>query len=196
MTQFLQSYLIGISLAAIPGAVFMELTRRTLSLGVKHSAYFLAGQFSGNFTRLLLIYFGLSYLFDFKSSKTIFSIVSAAILLKFGISTLLKPIGESPSNTDRKSSYLAGLTLATIDPIVIAFWISFSGTYLVSIPNNFLVVLNCLCISLGFLSYYLLSAIVIHNTGKKIPKKYLVMVSRTFGIVLIGYGLRFVYSIF
>jgi threonine/homoserine/homoserine lactone efflux protein len=64
-----ESILIGISIAAIPGPIFFELIRRTLTKGFWSGALLSVGEFLGNFILLLLIFFGISNFLTYNLSK-------------------------------------------------------------------------------------------------------------------------------
>ena len=61
---FFESILIGISIAAIPGPIFFELIRRTLTRGFWSGALLSVGEFIGNLALLMLIFFGVSNFFN------------------------------------------------------------------------------------------------------------------------------------
>ena len=94
-----------------------------------------------------------------------------------------------------KNSFFVGLGIAASSPIVIAFWISLSGSYLLKFTSEFLAYLNILFIVLGFVLLHFILSLLIHITRHKIPPKHIVILSRVFGIVLIFYGCKFFLSV-
>lgn len=86
--DIIKSTLIGISIGAIPGIIFFEIIRRTLTKGFFSGFLLSVGEFIGNFLVLLLIYFGLSQLFTFKFTNIVLYVTGALILGYIGISAL------------------------------------------------------------------------------------------------------------
>ena len=63
LLKALESLIIGVSIAAIPGPIFFELVRRTLSKGLADGILLVLGEFSGNFVLLLVVFFGVFHFF-------------------------------------------------------------------------------------------------------------------------------------
>lgn len=198
-SKIVESLFIGISIAAIPGPIFFELVRRTLIKGFSNGALLVLGEFTGNFVLLLLIFFGISNILTSNTSKMILFIIGGLILLKLGIDAWkLKQevIDNSYKNqiNDGKS-FLTGFTIATTSPIVIALWISLSGSYLAYFHQRIYAFFHIFLISLGFLLFFIPLAILIHITRHRISSKYIVLLSKIFGTVLIIYGIILFYQI-
>ena len=88
MQKIFESLLIGISIAAIPGPIFFELIRRTLTKGFLHGAILVMGEFSGNLLLLILIFLGVSHFLTANIAKIILFIIGGSILVKLGISAI------------------------------------------------------------------------------------------------------------
>lgn len=196
--SILESILIGISIAAIPGPIFFELVRRTLTKGFLHGFLLAVGEFLGNLILLALIFFGLNSFLTNIIAKIILYLVGSAILILLGIVAFkLKKKDIERSYTKKissKNSIFAGFGIAITSPIVIALWISVSGSYLAQIQSRALAFLNIFFIAFGLLIFYLTMSSVIDYTRHKIPAKYLLILSRIFGAILILYGASFMYS--
>lgn len=195
----LQSLFIGISIAAIPGPIFFELIRRTLHKGFSSGLLLVTGEFLGNFALLLIIFFGVSNLLTANLSKVILYTTGSIILFKLGFSALQlqkasveKSYEKSISN---KNSLFTGFIIAVSSPIVIALWISLSGSYLNYFHYSYLAFLNIFLIALGFLVFFIPLALLIHISRHRIPPSYIVFLSKLFGIVLIAYGIMFIYQL-
>jgi threonine/homoserine/homoserine lactone efflux protein len=93
------------------------------------------------------------------------------------------------------NSVLTGFGIAISSPIVIAFWISLSGSYLLQFPSKDLAFLNILLINMGFVLFHLILASSINFTKHKIPSRHVVLLSKIFGIILILYGANFFYKL-
>lgn len=190
-----ESILIGISIAAIPGPLFFELVRRTLTKGFWPGALLSVGEFIGNFTLLLLIFFGVSPFLTSTPVRIALYVIGSGILIWLGITALrLKKeyIEESyKKDISKNSSILVGFGIAVTSPIVIALWISLSGSYLARFTSQFTVFMNIFFIAFGFLLFFFSLAAAIHCTKHKIPSKYVIYLSKIFGIVLMLYGSSF-----
>ncbi len=93
------------------------------------------------------------------------------------------------------NSILVGLGIAISSPIVIAFWISLSGSYLAQFTTKNIAFLNIFYITFGFVFFHVILASIIHFTKHKIPSKHIITLSNIFGIILICYGLNFFYKL-
>lgn len=191
-----ESLFIGISIAAIPGPIFFEIVRRTLTRGFWSGMSVSIGDFIGNFLILLLIFFGISNFLTNSLSKFILCLLGSIILIFLGISAIRLRKEDLDRNLNRKgNSLLVGFLIAASSPIVIAFWISLSGSYLLQFSSSSLAFFNIFLITLGFIIFQLVLASVVHYTKHKIPLKYILLLSRIFGVILILYGLSFLYDI-
>ncbi len=195
---FLESIIIGVSIAAIPGPIFFELVRRTLAKGFLYGSLLAVGEFLGNFALLSLIFLGVSNFFANAFTKVLLYIIGSFILVRLGLSALTLKNKELQKSHDSKvsgnNSILAGFSIAVTSPIVIALWISLSGSYLTHSSSLLLSFVNIFFIAFGFLLFFFPLAAVIHFTRHKIPSQYIIWLSRIFGAVLVLYGLSFLYE--
>jgi threonine/homoserine/homoserine lactone efflux protein len=199
LTTILQSIFIGISIAVIPGPIFFELTRRTLARGFWDGALLSIGEFLGNFLLLCLIFFGVFQFFTYALVKGALYLCGSVILLYIGYVALKLKSQEvelSYKMTQQKrESIFTGFLIAITSPIVIAFWVSLSGSYLAEFRSAFSAFQAIFFIAFGFVIFFFFLAGIISLTRKKIPTKYVVVFSRIFGIILCGYGLLFIYRL-
>ena len=195
--SLIQSLLIGLSIAAIPGPIFFELIRRTLTKGLFSGLLLAFGEFLGNFLLLILIFFGLSTFFSSSNVSFILYLLGAIILLFLGVKAIKlnkKEIQEKQNKKFKKdNSFAVGFLIAISSPIVIALWISLSGSYLVQFSSNELAFLNILFIALGVFLLFLTFIIMIYYTKHKIPSKQIIFMSKIFGVILIIFGLSFIW---
>lgn len=196
----IESLFVGASIAAIPGPIFFELVRRTLTKGLNEGVTLVIGEFTGNFILLLLIFFGASQFLTDHTAKILFFVLGSCILLWVSIGAFrlrLDDVEESykdNSVNEKRSSYLAGLLIALTSPIVIALWISLSSSYLNDLQSRSWAFVNILLIALGFLCFFVPVAFVVHKTRHKIPPHRVVLLSRIFGCVLVVYALILLYQ--
>ena len=196
---FLESILIGFSISAIPGPIFFEIVRRVLTKNFWSGISISIGDFIGNFLILLLIFFGVSTFLTSQTAQSILFILGSCILIWLGINALRlkkEEIDNSYKNKiSNKNSILIGLGISISSPIVIAFWISLSGSYLVQFTSKNVAFLNIFYITLGFVLFHLILALIIHFTKHKISSKNIIKFSKVFGIILILYGIKFFYNL-
>lgn len=199
MISYLESFLLGFSFGAIPGIVFFELTRRTLTKGFWSGALIAIGEFVGNFSILLLAFFGLAYFLTFTSVKIILFICGTLLLFYlayFALKVKKKDIETSmKKKISKKGSFLVGIGLAFTNTLGIPVWIALTGTYLARFPSMFVVFMNILLLAAGVMLFFLLFALIIHYTRHRIPLHIVVWISRIFGVILVGYGIYFLYQL-
>jgi threonine/homoserine/homoserine lactone efflux protein len=200
MENIFQSLLIGISIAAIPGPIFFELVRRTLTNGFWGGALLSVGEFLGNFFLLTIIFFGLYSFLNNSLFQMCLYLLGSIILIWLGIVAIKikeKDI-DHQYNKEKylQNSLLVGFSISISSPIVIALWLSLSGSYLSNLNSPLLALINIFFINFGFILFFFSFASIIHFTRKKIPSKYVFLLSKIFGLVLIAYGNSFLYKFF
>lgn len=195
---YIESLLLGFSLAAIPGPIFFEVFRRTLTKGFWSGALLSVGEFLANFLILMLTFFGIQSFLLYKPVKLVLFLLGSAILIWIGI-TAIKIKKENIEKASQKSvsknnSIIVGFGLAIASPLAVAVWISIGGAYLAQYTSKLLSFINILLLALGVMLFFFTLASIIHFTRHKISTKYVLWFSKIFGIVLIGYGLYFLYQ--
>ena len=194
-----ESLFIGISIAAIPGPVFFELARRTLIKGFWSGTLINIGQFLANIVLLVLIFFGVDPFLTSTASKAILYLIGSSILIWLSISAFRLKSKDIEESYNKKiaynNSFFAGFGIAIANPIVIAFWISLSGSYFMQFNSKYIAFINIISTAFGFVVFYTLLTAIVHFTKHKIPPKYIILLSRIFGIVLIVYGISFLYKL-
>ncbi|MDO8660197.1 MAG: LysE family transporter [Candidatus Parcubacteria bacterium] len=191
-----KSTLIGISIGAIPGIIFFEIIRRTLTKGFFSGFLLSIGEFTGNFLVLLLIYFGLSSLFTFKLTNILLYIAGALILGYIGINAFKLTKENIEKSYDNKNldrnSLLAGFSIAITNPVAIALWLSLVGSYISGL-SKINAVINLFFLAFGLVIFYLGMVTVVNFTKHKIPTKYILLLSKLFGLILLSYSISFLY---
>lgn len=186
--MLIQYFCLGFVVTAIPGAVFFETIRRTLT--EKNSIMkFMAGNFSGMFLIIFSVLFGLSTLLSDKSLNRAFYVLSGAVLLYIGVISLLKKYDKptiSVKNMDKSSltAYLTGFVLAAANPISIVFWISMTGKMVQDNISFGAVLLSCISIVLGASVVFILLIALASRSKDNIKTHHLLLLSRGFGLIL------------
>ena len=198
MTTYIESLLLGFSLAAIPGPIFFEVLRRTLTKGFWSGALLSVGEFLANFIILMLTFFGIQNFLLYKSVKIILFLLGSAILVWIGISALRMKKENieiaSKKGVSKSSSIIVGFGLAISSPLAIAVWMSIGGAYLAQYSSKLISFINIVLLAVGVMLFFFALASVIHITRHKLSTKYILLFSRIFGIVLIIYGFYFMYQ--
>ncbi len=197
--DILKSTLIGISIGAIPGIIFFEIIRRTLTKGFFSGFLLSIGEFVGNFLVLLLIYFGLSQFFTFKLTNILLYIAGALILSYIGINAfkLTKENIEKSYNSKNvdRNSFFTGISIAITNPVAIALWLSLVGSYISGL-SKINAIMNLFFLAFGLVLFYLVMVTVVNLTKHKIPTKYILLLSKLFGVILLFYSISFLYKFF
>ena len=195
---YIESILLGFSLAAIPGPIFFEVVRRTLTKGFWSGSLLSVGEFLANFIILMLTFFGVYHFLLYKPVKLILFIFGGIILLWLGYSAFKlkkKDIEESSKKeVSKNNSIFVGFGLAMASPLAIAVWISVGGAYLAQYTSKVVALVNIVLLAVGVMLFFFTLATLIHLTRHKIKTKYILGFSKIFGTVLIGYGMYFLYQ--
>ena len=194
---YIESILLGFSLAAIPGPIFFEVVRRTLSNGFWSGALLSVGEALANLTILMLTFFGVQNFLLYKPVKSALFLLGSIVLVWIGILAMkMKKEDiekESKKGVSKNNSVLVGFGLAIASPLAIAVWISIGGAYLARYSSKFSSLANMMLLALGVMLFFFALASIIHFTRHKISTSYIIKFSKFFGIVLAVYGLYFLY---
>jgi threonine/homoserine/homoserine lactone efflux protein len=126
-------------------------------------------------------------------------VLGAAVLIYIGQSALktsVKHIEEMYKTKEFRAgnAFLAGFSIAISSPIVISFWISLAGSYLSEFTQG-IAAFHIFLIASGFLLFFIPLAIAVSYSRKMLKAKWVVWLSWVFGVVLIGYGGKFLYDL-
>lgn len=192
--ELLQNFMLGFGIAALPGAVFFETIRRTLSKHL-HVSYFLTGNMLGVCAVLSIAYFGASLLLASPAAERGFYFVSGAILLWIGIRSVLSRPRHPKKSTaptikgvaKRLGAFFTGFVLAVANPVSILFWLSLMGTFAgrMSIP---IAVANVLSVLIGTAALLLMLVFVTYKMRTLLSPRFLLWLTRIFGGIITVYG--------
>jgi threonine/homoserine/homoserine lactone efflux protein len=194
-SSILQGLILGFAVTAIPGAVVLETTRRALAK--KSVMSFLLGSFLGIGLIVFLAIVGLAALLRNAVWSHVFYVLSGLTLLVIGL-TSLRPkerprtkAGHVPRRgqiSGRHRAFIAGIILATANPISVIFWMTTIGRYFTNHESYLEVAVNALAIIVGAVIFFGLLLLFIRVTHRKVPQKYLVVASDSFGVIIVLYG--------
>lgn len=194
----LESLLIGFAVAAIPGAVFFEVIRRTLTRGLYYGVLLAVGEFIGHVLILLLIFFGISSFLTHPTANIAFYLIGSILMLWLSISAFRVKRNHIEKHYRRKltkdDSIFVGFGISVTDPFIIALWISLSGSYLLQYATP-IALINILFIALGFLVFFIPAALIVNSKKDKISSKYVIWFSRISGIMLLFTAISFLYGL-
>ena len=192
-----QCLLIGFSIAAIPGPVFIETARRTLTKHWHSALLLVIGVFVGNIILFDFIFIGFSRFLTIPIVSVAMYILGALLMVWLGVNALKiqeLSVTEEEELSDRNSLAI-GFLFSISDPFVIALWAALSAAYLQHFSRttalSYIVV-----ISVGFLVFFIPLIIIIKVLGKKIPHSGMVWLSRIGGVLLLLAAMLFFYKVF
>lgn len=192
--NLLNSLILGISLSAIPGPVFFETIRRTLTKGFIPGIALSIGQFIANLCLLFIISFGLSTFLTYKISTVILYLFGSIILLYIAYcawALTKKDIEESYQIQKQGNSIFVGFGISMTNPVLISLWISLFGSYLNQFNSQLSASFNILFIMIGFIVFNICLASFVFYTKHKIAAEYMVLTSKGLAIVLAFYSISF-----
>ena len=206
---YIESILLGIAMAAIPGPIFFEVLRRSLTVGFWHGALVAVGEFLANITILMLIFFGISQFLMFKSTKMIIFLIGGAILILVGIVTVKIRKDDIENDTEifsRKecikntnnsicNSICVGFRLTITSPLTHASLISVS-TYLIQYNSITMAFIEIIIFASGYILFFFTLALLTNVVKQKISAKNIVLMSKIFSVILMIYGTYFLYQFY
>lgn len=199
--SYMESVLLGIAFGAIPGPIFFEVLRRALTRGYWHGALLSIGEFGANLLMLVLGFLGAYNFLEIKEIKSGFFLVGAGVLIFLGIQAIIikKKDIENKDKAGQKSkgnSIVTGFLLAISSPIAMAVNISVGAAFASQYSSTVIALTNIFLVAFGVIIFFFALAGAVSLTMKKLPDKYILGLSKIFGIVLIGYGINFLYQLF
>lgn len=200
---FLTYVLLGLSIALPVGTVTIEMTKQGLKNGFMHGWIVGLGGMTIDLGLILLLFFGLASVLSLPILQVVMWLLGALFLFYIGFDSIktadhnISVAGEK-STKSLKSSYLNGLLVA-ISPGNLVFWVSIFGTVLADSfdsanPYKFLMV--GAGILTGILIHDIALMTIVAGTRKVLNPIYIKWVSIISGLVLIGFGLKFLYEFY
>lgn len=179
---------LGFSITATPGAVFFETVRRTLS--EKDSLIkFQLGNFTGMTLIISSVFLGFAGIISNPLIANIFYILCGSILIILGISALLdKSSYEIKGKKSRYSAYVTGILLSVLNPLGVVFWIALVGKIVQETNNMMYAAMNIFGAVAGAAMLFVVLVILISIFRLKITPRFLILLSRVFGFVILIYG--------
>lgn len=124
----------GLVLSAMIGPVFFALIQNSLEHGFRYAAILALGILLSDLIYVLITYFGVSLFAQNPYFEIILGYVGGAVLVGFGISTILKKNRNRPNTggiplpkTKKRTGFMKGFGINGVNPFVMLFWISIAG---------------------------------------------------------------------
>lgn len=201
INALLEGLSMGLLLSVIVGPVFFTLITNSLQHGFRYAMVLALGILVSDSLYVALTYFGISFLADATMFELVLGYVGGAILMGFGISSLLKKEVSRPNTggielpqSKRRTAFAKGFSINGINPFVLLFWISIAS--LVNLKEDWTgsqVLLYYLGILLTVFSVDLLKAFVAKQLSRFITPSLMWYLNKGVGLVMIFFGIRMIW---
>ncbi|CAF1883984.1 LysE family transporter [Bacillus subtilis] len=202
ISSILSYILLGISLSAPVGPINVAQIKKGLANGFLSAWLVGVGAMFADVMMMLLIYFGVASFLTNSIAQLIMWLFGFVILSFLGYESV-KDASKSIEFQSEQSlespfkSFLSGFLIAASNPLNIIFWIGIYGSVLTknieSIGREQALWYSS-AIFIGIMIWDLTMATAVHFGRKKLNQKMFKWVSIIAGIVLIGFGLSFLYQ--
>jgi threonine/homoserine/homoserine lactone efflux protein len=200
--MLIEKILLGITLSAPIGPVSLEMIKRGLNRGFSAAFTIRLGAVMGNILCLLASYFGISALANSDETLALFTLAGASVLVYMGIKSIFDKrslelrIDNEPPVYRTLNGLMTGFILALANPIAIVFWLSiFAGTIDTSKETtSWIGFLQNFSIIAGVLIWGFFLSSLLEIAKRLFNEKFLRLISKIAGAVLIWFGLKFGYK--
>lgn len=200
MNELWQGLLFGLLLAFLIGPVFFALIQTSLEKGFKAGLFMAIGISCSDTLYILITYSGFSQISQNIQVKFYLGIFGALIMTVFGINSILKPIPHKGLNrmSGKADNYLRkilkGFILNAINPFLLIFWMGVAGLVTLQMHFHFdQAALFYAGVVSMVLSTDIMKAFLAHRLRDLITPRFMKIMNRAVGIVLIIFGLRLFY---
>lgn len=194
LADFIESFILGFAITAVPGAVLFEVVRRCLSVNSSVTR-FLLGNFAGMALVISFAFLGLNFITKDVVADLLLSL-SGVLLIYIGVSAIRQNPDAKNAKVSQKSAFGAGFVLAAANPLSILFWISLTGRFMKesqSLSITLLLVLSVMCGSLLLFFILILAMRTVKTSLSAVHMKYMSII---FGLIITTYGVITLLKIF
>lgn len=192
--EFLQGYLLGLSMIVFIGPVFFLLISISLEFGIRAGFLVALGIIISDIIYVILSFLGVNTFFT-SGSKFWITLLGGILLILLGLKYLIRPSNLIQGNTENFSlhyisCFVKGFLVNFVNPFVFFVWI---GVVTYAKDNKVLnesLELYFLGVLLGIFSTDLLKVFTSRQIKNFLKPSVLKNLYRVSGIVLIGFGLR------
>jgi threonine/homoserine/homoserine lactone efflux protein len=202
------AFVAGFIVAIPPGSVTIAAVQRTLRFGFRNALIFSLGSCLADIFYLLVVCFGVSYIFaDNHVFRIALLFLSGCLLLFFGIGAVRNPpklkldTGEARKNESDIKTFLSGLGITLLSPGTVVAWIAVGGGIFLlwnrQAPHaRNMSILLIPVIIIGVMAWFGPLLYFVSKVRHFIKEKIISTLVTTAGILLIGLGgISFIYAI-
>jgi len=198
LNSFIEGFLLGVG-AAVPIGAINILIMNTALKNYKSAVFIGFGAMSADISYLLLILLGMMTFFNNPYMADILGVLGAGFLIYMAY-LIYKSRNNTVDNTPQKVSkknllkfYTQGYILTFINPYTIAFWLSVAGYVANKNINPTTTIFGMFC---AILLWITLMPYFVHRSKHKISKKVSFYINIGSTIILTGFAISLLYSIF
>lgn len=178
--------------AAIPiGPVNLEMVRRNLNAGARVGISFGVGATVADLSYILLLLLGALHLMQYPNVLQTVGLLGSCFLLYFAYGAFKKKGAEADAETLQKAPgrhSVEGYFITLLNPMTILFWASVS-TQFPALSQTGAILLPCVGVVLGTLSWSLFLNTLIHVTRHKLSAKTVRALNIFGGVILLSFAL-------
>jgi threonine/homoserine/homoserine lactone efflux protein len=200
MMELIKGLAFGLVLSFMVGPVFFALIQTSIDKGFKAGVFMALGISLSDSLYIMLTFSGISKLTDNLELKFILGLGGALIMIIFGMNSIFKPVPVRGPNVNpmKSNSYLRktakGFVLNTLNPFVLIFWIGIAGLVTIQMDYNLeQASFFYIGVILMVLSMDITKSFLSHKLRMVVTPKFMKIMNRTVGIVLILFGIRLFY---
>lgn len=190
--------LFGCLIAILIGPVFFLILNTSLHRGFRHAVQVAIGVMMSDALFIFLAYFGSNFVLLLNNYKSVSGIVTAVILLIYGVIIILRKHQRIPveaiqlnEKVTRPVIFIAkGFMLNAMNPSVLFFWLGVAGT--VSVKNDYTIshlVVFYISILATIFATDVFKSWIAHKIKNRITVNFLLWLNRICGAALIIYGI-------
>lgn len=191
--------LLGLTLAAPIGPVNSARLDKGLKNGFWHAYFVGFGSMIADVIFMLLVYFGVSNLLEYKPVQTFLWLFGGFVLIYSGLESLISAnrltIEETRNKEPLLKSFFSGFMMSITSPLSILFWLGIYGSVLAkNAVNNYEnenLLISSLMIFVGLTIWDIFFASLTLGLRKFLSLHILVIISKISGLGLIAFGVYF-----
>ena len=192
IAAFLHGIGLGLVLTVMIGPVFFGLIQTSLTKGFRQACLYATGVSFSDITFILLSNFGVSVLFQQPGIEKMVNFAGGIVMILFGLFYLFKSTSSKTENNNvakNRHSFFKGFLLNFLTPSVSLFWIGtvsiVSANYLHNAAGKFLFFLG---IVITLFSCDIIKGYVAYQLKKWITQKIIALFNKIVGVVFVVAG--------
>ncbi len=196
--SFLNGLLFGLSTALILGPVFFTLLRAALAEGFKAGFAVACGIIVSDVVAVILCYCGMQFISESFDYEFWMGLAGFVILVGLGLKFLFKPDVHADVDGGKKVGWLkhfiSGFLVNFVNPTVFAIWTTLLAYAKSEFDDEESMALFVGGMLLGIFLTDTIKAAIAERLRLLIKPKFLRLIFRVIGIVLIGFGLAILWN--